>query len=159
MFFPSDVLCCCALRRLNATREQSPGEPHRHPAHRRLNSQPVRQQRGRVHVSVPPTLHQPPSLLTQPTALCHCLLSPLRAWKLTLLETRRNPVRLLCSYASSVVSQCLCAPTWSLNSGRCSPMTRMTTPTRQFPWAGIRRSTSHPESDQVCQEALGLGLW
>lgn len=47
----SDILCCCAVCRRNATREQSPGEPHRHPARRRFNSQPVRQQRGRIHVS------------------------------------------------------------------------------------------------------------
>lgn len=99
MFLCCDV-SCCALRRLSATREQSPGEPHRHSAQRWFNSQPVRQQRGRIHVSAPSTLHQPFQLLTQPTLLRHCLMSPLRAWKLTLLETRRNPVRHFCSSAS-----------------------------------------------------------
>lgn len=82
-FSPSDVLWCCALCRLNATREQSPGEPHRHPAHKRLSSQPVRQQRGRVHVSVPPRpfISRPRSSPSQqPSVTVSCAPSERGSW-------------------------------------------------------------------------------
>lgn len=81
----------------------------------------------------------------------------LRAWKLTLLETRRNPVSDPCSlselrhqlFTLTAVSTSGLKAVFSLS--RCSHTIPTMTPTRKSPSTDTIQSTSHPEQGQVCQ--------
>ena len=83
-------LCRCC--RCDSTRESSQGKSHCGSARQRLNSQPVCEQWGWIHVR---TLTSLLSALP-PSTTIHQFFTPVhvffRAWKLTLLDTRRNPV-------------------------------------------------------------------
>lgn len=85
-------ICSFSVSRCESTREQSQRESDRASLQRRFNAQPVCQQWRRVSVGASPRRL---GLSSQPAA--RPSLTPLRfsfrAWKLTMLDTRRNPVR------------------------------------------------------------------
>ena len=82
----------CLGCRCNSTREQPQRQPHRGSAQRQLNDQPVCEQRGRVHVGDFTSLWSALHIFTSANISSSIFVFCSRAWKLTLLETRRNPV-------------------------------------------------------------------
>lgn len=146
MTFVLGRVCCL---RCGPAGEQPQGEPPHGPAQRRLNGQPVRQQRGRVHVSCLAP-HSFSSRSSSGSQSCSCPSSERGSWLCWRPGGTRWGIRVnadlpavgVSGSALKAVFFCVC---------RCSPTTRTMTPTRRFPSTDIIQSTSHLELEQVCE--------